>query len=119
MSAEDMPGDLRSLLSLRTIPVYSIFALWSLGTGAQQMARPLFAASFGVPAFLVTVIAATNSLAWMITAPATTDAFADDRIGNEKTATCVAISSVGAIGLASTATRVHLLNSPESCSASC
>ena len=81
MSAEDRPGDLRSLLSLRTIPVYSIFALWSLGTGAQQLARPLFAASFGVPVFLVTVIAATNSLAWMVTAPAT--GFLTDRWGRK------------------------------------
>ena len=81
MSAEDRPGDLRSLLSLRTIPVYSIFALWSLGTGAQQLARPLFAASFGVPVFLVTVIAATNSLAWMVTAPVT--GFLTDRWGRK------------------------------------
>ena len=81
MSAEDRPGDLRSLLSLRTIPVYSIFALWSLGTGAQQLARPLFAASFGVPVFLVTVIAATNSLAWMVTAPTT--GFLTDRWGRK------------------------------------
>src|SRR5205814_7545632 len=38
-----------NLVSARGLPVYSTFFLWSFGTGANQLARPLFAASFVVP----------------------------------------------------------------------
>ncbi len=66
-------------LSLRALPIYSTFFLWGFGTAAQQLARPLFAASFGVPLFLVTLIAANNSFAWIFTAPTT--GFLTDRFG--------------------------------------
>lgn len=66
-------------LSLGAAPVYSMFFLWGLGTGAQQLGRPLFAAAFGVPVFLVTLIGASNSAAWFVTAPLT--GFLTDRWG--------------------------------------
>jgi MFS family permease len=68
-------------LSLRALPIYSTFFLWGFGTGAQQLARPLFAASFGVPLSLVTLIAANNSLAALVTAPTT--GFLTDRFGRK------------------------------------
>ena len=52
-------------------PIYGMFFLWGLGTGAQQLGRPLFAAAFGVPVFLVTLIGTSNSAAWFVTAPLT------------------------------------------------
>jgi len=61
---------LRTLLS-RAMPLYMVFFLWSLGTGAQQFARPQFAAELGAPIFFVSLIAASNSLAWLIAGPTT------------------------------------------------
>jgi hypothetical protein len=62
-------------------PIISIFFLWGLGTGAQQLARPLFAFSFGVPIFLVTLIESSNALARIISAPTT--GFLTDRFGRK------------------------------------
>lgn len=71
-------GELRAL-SLGAMPLYSMFFLWGVGTGAQQLGRPLFAAAFGVPVFFVTLIGAVNSASWLITAPLT--GFLTDRFG--------------------------------------
>lgn len=68
-------------LSLRALPLYSTFFLWGFGTGAQQLARPLFARSFGVDVFLVTLVAASNSAAHLVTAPTT--GFLTDRFGRK------------------------------------
>ncbi|MDA1216176.1 MAG: MFS transporter, partial [Chloroflexi bacterium] len=62
-------------------PIIAIFFLWGLGTGAQQLARPLFAFSFGVPIFLVTLIESYNALARIISAPTT--GFLTDRFGRK------------------------------------
>lgn len=64
---------------LSSVPLYAMFFLWGLGTGAQQLARPLFAASFGVPIFLVSLIQASNSLAWLFSGPVT--GYLTDRFG--------------------------------------
>jgi MFS family permease len=64
---------------LSSLPLYAMFFLWGLGTGAQQLARPLFAASFGVPIFLVSLIQASNSLAWLFSGPVT--GYLTDRFG--------------------------------------
>ena len=61
---------MRTLLS-RAMPLYMVFFLWALGTGAQQFARPQFAAELGAPIFFVSLIAASNSLAWLIAGPTT------------------------------------------------
>lgn len=58
-------------LALRAAPLYAIFFLWSFGTGAQQFARPQFAAELGAPVFFVTLIAASNSVAWLVAGPLT------------------------------------------------
>ena len=71
--AEPQPqqGSAFSALSWQALPLFGTFFLWGLGTGAQQLARPLFAASFGVPIFLITLITASNAMAHLISAPVT------------------------------------------------
>lgn len=68
-------------LTLRGLPLFSTFFLWSLGSGAQQLARPLFAASFGVPIVLVTLITTSNSVSRTATAPLI--GYATDRWGRK------------------------------------
>lgn len=58
-------------LTFGTLPLFSLFFLWSFGTGAMQLARPLFAASFGVPVFLVSLITSSNGVARLVTGPLT------------------------------------------------
>jgi MFS family permease len=53
------------------LPLFSTFFLWAFGTGAVQLARPLFAASFGVPVLLVSVVTSSNAVARLVTAPIT------------------------------------------------
>ena len=61
------------------LPLFSTFFLWAFGTGAVQLARPLFAASFGVPVLLVSVVTSSNAVARLVTAPIT--GFLMDRWG--------------------------------------
>src|ERR1041384_3925869 len=70
-----------SILSLRGLPVFSVFFLWSFGTGAINLARPLFASSFGVPILLVTLITASNSVSHLISGPIT--GYLMDRFGRK------------------------------------
>jgi MFS family permease len=70
-----------SALSWQALPLFGTFFLWGLGTGAQQLARPLFASSFGVPIFLITLITASNAMAHLISAPIT--GFLTDRWGRK------------------------------------
>jgi MFS family permease len=69
------------ILSRRGLPIYAAFFLWSFGTGANMLARPLFAASFGVPLALVALVTASNSLSHLITGPVT--GWAMDRWGRK------------------------------------
>ena len=43
-------------------PYYGMFFIWSLGTGAQQLARPLFAHELGAGIFSVILITASTRL---------------------------------------------------------
>ena len=70
-----------NIVSPRGLPIYSTFFLWSFGTGANQLARPLFAASFGVPLALVALVTASNSLSHLVTGPVT--GWAMDRWGRK------------------------------------
>ncbi|MFN0074233.1 MAG: MFS transporter [Chloroflexota bacterium] len=67
------------ILGRQGLPIFANFFLWSVGTGAIQLARPLFAASFGVPVFLVSLITTSNSVARLVSAPIT--GWAMDRWG--------------------------------------
>lgn len=62
---------LNRLFPDRGLPLFSTFFVWSVGSGSMQLARPLFAASFGVPVFLVALITASNAMARLIAAPIT------------------------------------------------
>jgi MFS family permease len=68
-----------NILSLRGLPLFSTFFLWSFGTAGLHLARPLFAASFGVPLVLVTLITSMSAVAHLIAGPLT--GFALDRWG--------------------------------------
>jgi MFS family permease len=70
-----------NILSWRALPLFSCFFLWSLGTGAMHVARPLFAASFGVSYVLVTLVVASNAVAHLVAGPIT--GFAMDRWGRK------------------------------------
>jgi MFS family permease len=51
--------------------LFSTFFVWSVGSGSMQLARPLFAQSFGVDVFLVALVTASNAMARLIAAPIT------------------------------------------------
>jgi MFS family permease len=70
-----------NILSPRGLPIYATFFLWSFGTGANQLARPLFAASFGVPLALVALVTSSNSFSHLLAGPVT--GYAMDRWGRK------------------------------------
>lgn len=70
-----------SILGRQGLPIFTEFFLWSVGTGAIQLARPLFAASFGVPVFLVSLITSSNAAARLVSGPIT--GFLMDRWGRK------------------------------------
>ncbi len=70
-----------NVLSRQGLPLFSTFFFWSVGMGAMHLARPLFAASFGVPVFLVVFVYSTNALARLISGPIT--GFLVDRWGRK------------------------------------
>lgn len=70
-----------NILSPRALPLFSTFFLWSFGTAGMHLARPLFAASFGVPLVLVTLITSTNAVGHLFAGPVT--GFAMDRWGRK------------------------------------
>jgi MFS family permease len=67
--------------SVRLSPYYGGFFLWGLGTGAQQLARPLFAHSLGASVFLIVLVTASNAFAQLLSAPLT--GFLADRLGRK------------------------------------
>ncbi|MBI2887114.1 MAG: MFS transporter [Chloroflexi bacterium] len=60
-----------SVLSRSGIPLFTTFFFFAVGTGAMQLARPLFAASLGASIFLVTLVSATMAAARMVASPVT------------------------------------------------
>ncbi len=65
--------------------------------GAMHLARPLFAASFGVPVFLVVFVFSTNALARLISGPIT--GFLVDRWGRKPLLLAgVALRTITALG---------------------
>ncbi len=70
---------MRNWFAGRGPSLFATFFIWSVGTGSMALARPLFAASFGVSVFFVTLVTASNALARLITAPIT--GYLVDRFG--------------------------------------
>ena len=70
---------IRELLDRRGLPLFTTFFFFAVGTGAMQLARPLFAASFGVSLFFVSLVSATMAVARLVASPTT--GFLTDRWG--------------------------------------
>ena len=62
-------------------PFFVTFFIWSVGTGAQGLARPLFAFLVTGNVFYAPLIAATNALARMAAGPIT--GYMTDRVGRK------------------------------------
>ncbi len=67
------------VFSARTLPIYAAFLVWGTGTGAQNLARPLFAYELEGSLFLVTVLLAFSAIARLVSSPIT--GFMTDRWG--------------------------------------
>ena len=67
------------MFSARTLPIYAAFLVWGTGTGAQNLARPLFAFELEGSIFLVTVLLASSAIARLVASPIT--GFMTDRWG--------------------------------------
>ena len=67
------------VFSSRTLPIYAAFLVWGTGTGAQNLARPLFAYELEGDIFLVTVLLAFSAIARLVASPIT--GFMTDRWG--------------------------------------
>ena len=67
------------VFSTRTLPIYAAFLVWGTGTGAQNLARPLFAYELEGDIFLVTVLLAFSAIARLVASPIT--GFMTDRWG--------------------------------------
>ena len=66
---------------VRYAPYYFMFFVWFIGSGAQVLARPLFASQLGASTFLVVLIVASNGLAHVMSSPIT--GFLSDRMGRK------------------------------------
>ena len=67
------------MFSARTLPIYAAFLVWGTGTGAQNLARPLFAFELEGSIFLVTVLLAFSAIARLVASPIT--GYMSDRWG--------------------------------------
>jgi MFS family permease len=64
-----------------TVPIYYSFFAWGFGTGAQQLARPLFAYALTGNEFLVALMISMNAIPRIVTGPLT--GYLADRIGRK------------------------------------
>jgi MFS family permease len=69
------------VLTASTAPVFFSFFLWGFGTGAQHLARPLFAYALTGDVFLVSLLISLNALPRIIVGPVT--GMLTDRIGRK------------------------------------
>jgi MFS family permease len=60
-----------SVLSREGLPIIGTFLIWGTGSGAQTLARPLFAYAITDSVFLVTVLISTLALSRMVSGPLT------------------------------------------------
>jgi MFS family permease len=74
------PAQSRSV-ALANAPIFFSFFTWGFGTGAQQLARPLFAYALTGNVYLVTLVIGLNALPRVFTGPIT--GYLSDRIGRK------------------------------------
>ena len=70
---QDSPPQKRApgVLSREGLPIVGTFLIWGTGSGAQTLARPLFAYAITDSVFLVTVLISTLALSRMVSGPLT------------------------------------------------
>jgi MFS transporter, DHA1 family, multidrug resistance protein len=70
---QDSPPPKRApgVLSREGLPIVGTFLIWGTGSGAQTLARPLFAYAITDSVFLVTVLISTLALSRMVSGPLT------------------------------------------------
>ena len=71
----------KRVISATSAPIFFAFFVWGFGTGAQHVARPLFANELTGSAFLVAVVIGMNAIPRMFTGPIT--GFLTDRFGRK------------------------------------
>jgi MFS family permease len=70
-----------NLVGIKTLPIFLTFFVWGIGSGAQTLARPLFAYSLGGSVFLVGLLLSFNALSSGVAGPVT--GFVTDRWGRK------------------------------------
>lgn len=73
--------DQKRILSLSSAPIFFSFFTWGFGTGAQHLARPLFAYALTGNTFLVAVVIGMNAIPRIFTGPIT--GYLADRVGRK------------------------------------
>ena len=81
--------------SRQGFPLFATFLIWGVGSGAQSLARPLFAYSLSDSVFLVAVLISSLALSRVVSGPIT--GFLTDRFGRKP----LAVAGAGIRGLAS------------------
>ena len=83
--ASDGPGDQIDPTSLRRLarafPLFFVFFTWGFGSGAVQLARPLFAFEVSDSVFLVTLMVTITATSRIVTSPLT--GYLTDRLGRK------------------------------------
>ena len=74
-------AELKRTLSPTHAPIFFAFFTWGFGTGAQHLARPLFAYALTENVFLVAVVIGMNAIPRIFTGPLT--GYLTDRIGRK------------------------------------
>ena len=100
--ASDEPADQIDATSLRRLakasPLFFVFFTWGFGSGAVQLARPLFAFELSDSVFLVTLMVAITATSRIVTSPLT--GYLTDRIGRKPLVLLGAgLRGAGSIGL--------------------
>jgi hypothetical protein len=78
--ASQLPKQER-IVNQATLPIFVSFFTWGLGTGAQNLGRPLFAFAATGNMFLVGILIASNAIPRMFTGPLT--GYLTDRLGRK------------------------------------
>ncbi len=73
--------DQKRILSPTSAPIFFSFFTWGFGTGAQHLARPLFAYALTGNTFLVAVVIGMNAIPRIFTGPIT--GYLADRVGRK------------------------------------
>ncbi len=91
----NLAGQAPSVFGRRGLPLFTAYMIWGTGSGAQTLARPLYAFSLSDSVLLVTLLISSLALSRMVSAPIT--GFLTDRWGRKP----LAMAGAGIRGLTS------------------